>query len=649
MKKKKVLYLFLLFLSVCVFTGCTDDEEGQGNGEELVGEVAGTYLGMLNVSLEGIPFDPIEQQIYISQDDKTTAKLELKDFSIGVGEGILEVGDIVIPNVKLEGDVTSIALLETKTVINHPALGELEVTASGTVVNDVADLTIVVYAKTLKQNINVAFRGDKVNSEVKDYALEVAAFYARKELTITGGEVEAKYPSDGLLVTYKGFNKIAIGSTPFSFLPKTAYITVESADIVQKADGIYILPFEKTFDYSTMKGIKMKLSGKIADGILVLDMELSTADNTLKYVFTGEGKKTGATIDKMTLASDAVMVQPEIAAIASNNANIVFYVKPGTTGDKLKSVVPTFEIASGATLSLNGAEYVAGTPVDFSESQIFKVKSESGKTNYTYTVIKNEWVEYEFKHNLDTWETKNTDATGEDAYQQYQEPVNGWSTSNEGVKFIKLLEFYGLYPKDAPYAVVPSDDAKSGKAARVETLYTTGKFVFITSVPVVTSGTVYNGAFITDPVNTLKSTKFGYPCLKKPTAFKGSYKYAPGAVYYTCPDPVKEAHVANIDKNKTDASAMNAVLYEVDSYAFDVLDGTNLLTSNKIVAIASVDGKAQSSYTDFNVAFKFNENKTFDSAKKYKLAIVCSSSKDGDKFSGAPGSVLFVDNLEVVF
>lgn len=48
---------------------------------------------------------------------------------------------------------------------------------------------------------------------------------------------------------------------------------------------------------------------------------------------------------------------------------------------------------------------------------------------------------------------------------------------------------------------------------------------------------------------------------------------------------------------------MNAVLYEADTYAFDYLDGTNLLTSEKIVAIASVtyDEAAESGYIDFNV------------------------------------------------
>ena len=33
---------------------------------------------------------------------------------------------------------------------------------------------------------------------------------------------------------------------------------------------------------------------------------------------------------------------------------------------------------------------------------------------------------------------------------------------------------------------------------------------------------------------------------------------------------------------------------------------------------------------------------------KYKFAIVCSSSKDGDSFKGAGGSTLIVDEFEVI-
>ena len=102
--------------------------------------------------------------------------------------------------------------------------------------------------------------------------------------------------------------------------------------------------------------------------------------------------------------------------------------------------------------------------------------------------------------------------------------------------------------------------------------------------------------------------------------------------------------------DKTDAPAINAVLYEVTNFSTDYLDGTNLLTSDKIVAIASVaDAGTQAQYTSFNVTFEWKDGKSWDASKKYKLAIVCSSSKDGDKFSGAPGSVLFVDELSISF
>ena len=67
------------------------------------------------------------------------------------------------------------------------------------------------------------------------------------------------------------------------------------------------------------------------------------------------------------------------------------------------------------------------------------------------------------------------------------------------------------------------------------------------------------------------------------------------------------------------------------------------------MSIASVmDAGTEDSFKDFDVKFDFGK-KQFDATKKYKLAIVCSSSKEGDKFSGAPGSVLIVDDLEIVF
>lgn len=46
--------------------------------------------------------------------------------------------------------------------------------------------------------------------------------------------------------------------------------------------------------------------------------------------------------------------------------------------------------------------------------------------------------------------------------------------------------------------------------------------------------------------------------------------------------------------------------------------------------------------------FTYFEGKVYDSSKKYKMAIVCSSSKAGDSFKGAVNSTLFVDELEII-
>ena len=99
----------------------------------------------------------------------------------------------------------------------------------------------------------------------------------------------------------------------------------------------------------------------------------------------------------------------------------------------------------------------------------------------------------------------------------------------------------------------------------------------------------------------------------------------------------------------TPAHSASRNLTVVEKKAGAIVNKHKAAGSNKIVAIASVDGKEQAEYTDFSVDFKFKDGKNFDPAKKYKLAVVCSSSKDGDKFSGAPGSVLYVDDLEVTF
>ena len=148
----------------------------------------------------------------------------------------------------------------------------------------------------------------------------------------------------------------------------------------------------------------------------------------------------------------------------------------------------------------------------------------------------------------------------------------------------------------------------------------------------------------------LNSTKFGISYDKKPAYFRGWYKYTPGAKFIDGTGATKPAEVVERPEI-TDECAIQAVLYEAkDAAGKDVtLTGVDINTSEYRVAEARLkDGTDKDEWTTFELAFEYLPEKSYDSTKEYKLAIICSSSKEGDKFKGAANSTLIVDELEVI-
>lgn len=669
MKKSLFYYLFVVLCAVNLFSSCSDEETVPGgSGEEtpidLQTPIVGTYDGTLSVSLNGVNItpDPLAQRIFVKQDGTDKVEMSLRDFTIQIGGSPLSVGDIIVKGIALDGEPSNVELVETKVTQQHELLGSLDITITGTVADENAKLNIGVIQHMDNgndMNIAVTFEGTRVSKEVDDtdYSKTVEGFYP-----LEGGSFTSDYQAEGFELKWPngvelvavGYNKVQLKSTYISFPTlvekgnATQPIEAETIKMQKSEDGSLIFEEVKGHNDEDEKAgreaVDYTISGSLNEKVLTLNVTMKSANFTINYKYvSGNLQKTGNDLLGMTFDSDVVVVQPEIS-----DKTVTFYVMPGTTAEQLK-LVPVFEVSEGAKVMYNNEEYVAGTAIDFSSTVTLKVQSEKGVAK-SYTVSSAEMKEYSFASNLDTWEMKNAD--GEE-YTHYYEPVDGWATSNEGLKWVKMM-YPNLYSKEAPYLVTEVEDAHSGHAARLETVDTKGQAGFggfIPAVPKVTSGSLFNGIFSVNISNTLKSTQFGQPCTKEPKSFSGFYKYTPGKTYYEAKypgDPSKANEVNEVDK--TDAPAINAVLYEVTNFSTDYLDGTNLLTSDKIVAIASVaDAGTQAQYTSFNVAFEWKNGKSWDASKKYKLAIVCSSSKDGDKFSGAPGSVLFVDELSISF
>lgn len=390
----------------------------------------------------------------------------------------------------------------------------------------------------------------------------------------------------------------------------------------------------------------------IQNGTVVVDLNITVPalDNqVVKVVYRGtklkgeesnEAKILSFIFDKENTVNSIV-----IGDVTINEDNtITFVASDGATDDQLKSLVPTIEISKGATLN-------APTTLDFSRDMIYTVISEDGATINTYTVkaptkIKEPMMKYDF----DNWETVTGTTTGLVNTTKYSwdfpSPTDELASANEGIAAMRTF-FGGNYKGD--YATVKEESGygAGGNAVKLVTLETRGVGSFS---PAITPGSLFTGKFafslVIDPNEQLKLTKFGLPYYRKPIKLKGVYKYAVGAPFI---DGSDKDNIMETDD--VDAPSIRAVLYEAkDNEGNEVtLTGQDINNSPQIVAYAALkDESAKADWTTFEEDFAYVEGKSYDATKEYKLAIICSSSKEGDRFRGAKNSTLIIDNLEVV-
>ena len=163
----------------------------------------------------------------------------------------------------------------------------------------------------------------------------------------------------------------------------------------------------------------------------------------------------------------------------------------------------------------------------------------------------------------------------------------------------------------------------------------------------IAAGNLFIGAF--DLANALKdapkATTFGFQFYKRPKALKGYYKFKAGPVYTESGEP---------QTGKKDRFDIYAVMYEAEDNSF-MLDGTNSLTSDKVVSLARISAEEAletDQWTSFDLPFKAQNGKEISETElqkgKYKLGIVFSSSVDGAYFRGAVGSTLYIDEVELI-
>ena len=315
------------------------------------------------------------------------------------------------------------------------------------------------------------------------------------------------------------------------------------------------------------------------------------------------------------------------------NNEVWFYVKEGTGIETLKQIEPEFELTPGASI-------VKDTVTENGERGInihYTTTSEDGvwSKDYLVSFTIQSFIEYgkpfSFEHytydRYHSWYEVDTCGT----------ELKWWASGNAGFAFTGKKEF-------------PTTADPEGVAGHCVKLTTrdTGSFGNMAGMPIA-AGNIFIGEF--QSANAMKkpleATRFGLQIIPaEPVSLKGYYKYTPGEVFT---DKMKRPV-----EGRKDTCAIYSVVYEVDPANVVTLDGSNVLSSERIVLVAQLENPGEpTEWTQFEIPYKSANGNIFDKEKlqrgEYAITVVASSSKDGAFFEGAVGSTLYVDEIEIVW
>ena len=395
--------------------------------------------------------------------------------------------------------------------------------------------------------------------------------------------------------------------------------------------------------------------GSVVGSTIELTIKVNVDNGAMKVRVEYEGTKLPATasseakidsfiFDENVAAVDSLVIGEPV--IDENAKTITFVVADTIKEEHLQVLVPTITL-SNAKATISPA---SGVAQNFNSPVKYTVTAEDG-TVVTYTVSV---ASKELALNFENWV--------QDETYGYYTPVGSYASTNGGSAIVySSLEGIASEHPDVvvpPYCVTPNTvDVKEGnKSACLQTvslkqakedLKTYGGLfggIMANMAPDITAGSLFIGEFELNAGEPLKSTKFGVLHVSKPVKFSGWYKYTPGETYYD------ENYIPV--EGTTDECDIYAVLYEAkDEAGNDItLDGQTIKSSDApIVMRAGIESGAATDWKRFDLDFKEVNGKTYDASKEYKIAFICTSSKNGDEYKGAPNSTLMLDDLKIEF
>lgn len=195
-----------------------------------------------------------------------------------------------------------------------------------------------------------------------------------------------------------------------------------------------------------------------------------------------------------------------------------------------------------------------------------------------------------------------------------------WATANLGTS---------IYNK---YGTTPLIDGDNTLASII-----TGE----TSAVPLTAGTIYSGKFdlngaINNPTDPREASVLGIPFILRPTAMRIKYSYIPGDQY-----------IQATPNNPNNIFGGFTVEDIPGNDSFSIYAYLEVRDENTIVEIGRsefISGVEQSTLTETTIPFIYTSP-----AKPTHINVLMTSSKDGHLYTGAVGSQLIVDDLELLY
>ncbi len=168
--KKNVFYcLFAASCAVTALSSCSEDYEPTPNLIQAIEkDVAGDYKGTLSVEVDGISFEPTNQNIVIERSGMNRVDLTISNFSFAN----MPLGDVTLADCILEKKGDTYTFQRTEELTLADPVGTCPVSSAATIAKEKVEVTLDITVPALNnQKVNVVYEGTRLtgseNTEAK--------------------------------------------------------------------------------------------------------------------------------------------------------------------------------------------------------------------------------------------------------------------------------------------------------------------------------------------------------------------------------------------------------------------------------------------------------------------------------------------------